>query len=180
MNLGLVFTNGVTIITKSAMDIPEIPSILQAVRIVGDGNCLYRAFSHYLYGHQDDHLRLRQECMNLITENQDEFHDIISSSEFTTLAAFIDHHGYVGDWTSGILGTFGEEFAVYCLAVKYQTVISVFLKCIRGDGSHYFRKTTATPANGVTGGVCSLKLSGNHYDLLLMNEGCNFLSPIIY
>jgi hypothetical protein len=42
---------------------------LQRNPIIGDGNCLFRAISFFLYGHQNSHLQLRDLAMDTLRGN---------------------------------------------------------------------------------------------------------------
>ena len=39
----------------------------------GDGNCLFRAISDQLVGTEDNHKRIRQECVDFLRKNSEEF-----------------------------------------------------------------------------------------------------------
>eukprot|EP01053_Blabericola_migrator_P008305 Blabericola_migrator_1__8304@NODE_430_length_8568_cov_132_492766_g339_i0_p3_GENE_NODE_430_length_8568_cov_132_492766_g339_i0NODE_430_length_8568_cov_132_492766_g339_i0_p3_ORF_typecomplete_len421_score94_38OTU/PF02338_19/3_6e27OTU/PF02338_19/6e02Peptidase_C65/PF10275_9/0_096Peptidase_C65/PF10275_9/0_0016XRN1_D2_D3/PF18334_1/2_6XRN1_D2_D3/PF18334_1/3_8e02_NODE_430_length_8568_cov_132_492766_g339_i071578419 len=43
------------------------------VNIVGDGNCLFRALSHQMYGHQDAHREIRGEIVDYIQSQSEHF-----------------------------------------------------------------------------------------------------------
>ena len=46
---------------------------LQRNPIIGDGNCLFRSISFSLYGHQDNHLQLRNLAVETLRGNVDFF-----------------------------------------------------------------------------------------------------------
>ena len=41
--------------------------------VLGDGNCLFRAVSHQLYGSEDQHLQIRHSLCNFIEQNQSKY-----------------------------------------------------------------------------------------------------------
>ena len=45
----------------------------QRHRVLGDGNCLFRVFSHQLYGTEELHARLRQSLHHYIEENKSKY-----------------------------------------------------------------------------------------------------------
>lgn len=46
--------------------------------IKGDGNCLFRAMSHQLYGDEEYHAQIRALCMQYIRQEQAFFQDYIT------------------------------------------------------------------------------------------------------
>jgi hypothetical protein len=46
---------------------------LEEYDVDGDGNCLFRAISHQLYGSDRSHLQLRSQAVDYIQKNQDDF-----------------------------------------------------------------------------------------------------------
>ena len=48
---------------------------LQRNPIVGDGNCFFRAISFSLFGHEDNHLQLRNMAVETLRGNIDIFRD---------------------------------------------------------------------------------------------------------
>ena len=53
--------------------------------IVGDGNCLFRAISYSLYGHQNYHQQLRQLAVQTLRANIDEFADYFLNDRGTPI-----------------------------------------------------------------------------------------------
>lgn len=58
---------------------------LQRVSIMGDGNCLFRAVSFSLYGHQNNHAYLRNLAVDTLRANIAEFSDYFLSDRGTAL-----------------------------------------------------------------------------------------------
>ncbi|KAH7417894.1 hypothetical protein BKA64DRAFT_635058 [Cadophora sp. MPI-SDFR-AT-0126] len=65
---------------SSPIEFPELAGLgLTARNVEGDGNCLFRALSDQLYGHQDMHKRIRAKVLSHMEENPDDykpFHDM--------------------------------------------------------------------------------------------------------
>jgi hypothetical protein len=65
---------------------------LQRNPIVGDGNCLFRAISFSLFGHEDNHLQLRNMAVETLRGNIDIFRDYFIDGPGTAEEQ-IDHFG---------------------------------------------------------------------------------------
>ena len=65
---------------------------LQRNPIVGDGNCLFRAISFSLFGHEDNRLQLRNMAVETLRGNIDIFRDYFSDGPGTAEEQ-IDHFG---------------------------------------------------------------------------------------
>jgi len=46
--------------------------------IVGDGNCLFRSFSHQLHGNQDSHMHYRKETVRYMQDHKEEFKPFVA------------------------------------------------------------------------------------------------------
>ena len=57
------------------------PENINIVDVVGDGNCLYRALSRFLYGTEDLHLRIRNDIYNDLLNRIDNLPDITMNIE---------------------------------------------------------------------------------------------------
>ena len=47
---------------KNRQTIPK--NLVEFITITGDGNCLYRSTSYYLYGHENEYNNIRQKVYN--------------------------------------------------------------------------------------------------------------------
>ena len=54
--------NNLLTIIKNRRLIPK--NLVKFIPIKGDGNCLYRSTSYYLYGHQNEYNNIRQKVNN--------------------------------------------------------------------------------------------------------------------
>lgn len=51
--------------------------------ILGDGNCLFRCFSFFLYGNEDHHMKVRNDIVSHICKNWDEYrYSIIGNDSY--------------------------------------------------------------------------------------------------
>ena len=57
------------------------PEDINIVDVLGDGNCLYRTLSLFLYGTEDLHLRIRNEIYNTLLNRIDNLPDITMNTE---------------------------------------------------------------------------------------------------
>jgi hypothetical protein len=68
----------------------NVGEILNSDPIVGDGNCLFRAISFSLFGHEDNHLQLRNMAVETLRGNIDIFRDYFIDG-LVTAEEQIDH-----------------------------------------------------------------------------------------
>ncbi|KAK0112743.1 hypothetical protein ONS95_014478 [Cadophora gregata] len=65
---------GRTMREASPIEFPELAEWgLKARNVEGDGNCLFRALSDQLYGHQDMHKRIRAKVIRYMEENREDY-----------------------------------------------------------------------------------------------------------
>lgn len=82
--------------------------------IGGDGNCLFRAFSHQLYGYSDDHFSLRQQICTYMEEHSDQFYEFIKEGDFSRYMSSMRH-----------AGKYGDEYCIMAFARLYGVCVSV-------------------------------------------------------
>ena len=70
---------------------------LTIVPLIGDGNCLFRAFAHQLYGNEDLHNIIRQKCMDYMEQNASFYSHFIADSTFTDYIIERRKEGVWGD-----------------------------------------------------------------------------------
>ncbi|CAF2946327.1 unnamed protein product [Rotaria sp. Silwood2] len=61
---------------------------LKKINILADGNCFFRAISHQLYRHEDDHLDIRSETINYLIQNMNDFAPFIDEM-YSTIENYI-------------------------------------------------------------------------------------------
>jgi hypothetical protein len=76
---------------------------MHIVEVSGDGNCLFRAVSHQLYGTDSYHLELRRQCVQHMKEHKERFF-LFCESDFDKYLA-----------TMRIPGTWGSEMEIRAL-----------------------------------------------------------------
>ncbi|CAF3382808.1 unnamed protein product [Rotaria sp. Silwood2] len=62
---------------------------LKKINILADGNCFFRAISHQLYRHEDDHLNIRYETINYLIQNMNDFASFIDQM-YSTIENYIE------------------------------------------------------------------------------------------
>ncbi|CAF3367790.1 unnamed protein product [Rotaria socialis] len=95
---------------SSTLTLTEQLSIigLKTVKILGDGNCFFRAISHQLHRHERDHKVIRSQAIKYLTENKSEFSQFIDQTYAT-----IDN--YIKQMTKH--GTYADHIAITATAV---------------------------------------------------------------
>ncbi|KAJ9082167.1 hypothetical protein DSO57_1006904 [Entomophthora muscae] len=89
--------------------------------ILGDGNCLFRALSHQLAGHENLHLQIREEICNYMEEHSAHFAPFSSCNEE-------DFKLVVDDMRTP--GIFGGNAELAAFANIYDYTIRVYHNCI--------------------------------------------------
>lgn len=90
---------------------------LQRVSIMGDGNCLFRAVSFSLYGHQNNHAYLRNLAVDTLRANIAEFSDYFLSDRGTALEQ-INRLGQPN--------TYAGQECIYALAKALNNILVTF------------------------------------------------------
>ncbi|CAF2154510.1 unnamed protein product, partial [Rotaria magnacalcarata] len=83
-------------------------ALSRTVKILGDGNCFFRAISHQLHRHERDHKVIRSQAIKYLTENKSEFSQFIDQTYAT-----IDN--YIKQMTKH--GTYADHIAITATAV---------------------------------------------------------------
>lgn len=105
---------------KEAEDLEKLLEIIghegkKIHRIEGDGNCVFRAISHQLYGTEDHHFLLRQVTMDYLILNREEFENFVSSGN---LNYHVSHYRQSGRWVG--------HLEIAALARIYNVTIHVY------------------------------------------------------
>jgi len=90
------------------------------IKIVGDGNCLFRAISHQLRGSQKHHQFYRLLAINYIQENKEKFNNFLNDDdEFGgRLDLYIQKMSQDGEW--------GGHFEMFALSEALKIRICLF------------------------------------------------------
>jgi hypothetical protein len=85
------------------------------INIVGDGNCLFRSISFLMFGTQDFHVDLRNQTIDYITKNPQNFPHMTPDD--------------IRQYCEGMsrLAVWGDETAIYALALRLKCKITVIL-----------------------------------------------------
>src|ERR1043165_1530333 len=60
------------------------------ISIEGDGNCMFRALSHQIEGHQHSYWQFRQEIVSYLRQNRTQYEAFISNDETETFEKYCD------------------------------------------------------------------------------------------
>ena len=99
---------------------------LKIVQIEEDGNCLFRALSHQLYGSQDFYDVIRTKCCEYIEHEKQFFGGFIGDLNGTV--TFMD---YLRNMTKD--GTWGGNLELMALAEIYQKTIEIYRSNLQPD-----------------------------------------------
>ena len=118
----------------------------------GDGNCLFRSFSHFLTGAQSDHHLVRKATVEYMTSN---------TSVFSNVAACKDYPSTSSMDSSGVWGT---EVEVLAFASMVNTTVYVYGPV----GQNVYKWMPYRPLDGIQPNV----------QVLAPAAGCIYLSNI--
>ena len=82
---------------------------LKKVNVLADGNCFFRAISHQLYRHENEHLNIRSATINYLILNMNDFAPFIDEDIDPTIGYYIDRMSQNG--------TYADHLAVSATAV---------------------------------------------------------------
>ncbi|CAD2103090.1 hypothetical protein YYG_02770 [Plasmodium vinckei petteri] len=69
----------------------------ELVKIIGDGNCLFRSISYNLFGKQIYHMYIRQACVEYMINYKDEYSIYFEEGDFSKYIKNMLNDGYWGD-----------------------------------------------------------------------------------
>lgn len=75
---------------------------LQIVKILGDGNCFFRAISYQIHKHEDSHFELRVQSMNYIRMNKTEFEDFLNT-EYNNIDEYINRMSKLNTYADNLV-----------------------------------------------------------------------------
>lgn len=84
---------------------------LEIISIESDGNCLFRAFSHQIYGTEDHHRYIRMRTMDYCEKEKTFFNHFIPE-EYPSIEDYIRHRRQDGVW--------GDNLEIQILTELYQ------------------------------------------------------------
>ena len=136
---------------------------------VGDGNCLYRAISYYLYATEDEWSRIKTISLNWIIENRNFILDnekdlktniLYSSNE--TIEQYINRHMTMNEWA--------DSNMIYSLSSALGLNIRIIYNNLWGYHSYNVKKKEV---------VWLYHLNGNHFVLLNSKNNISLIEEVI-
>lgn len=111
------------------------------IPITGDGNCFFRSLSYFLFNTQEEHLQVRNEVAEFITNNTNLFHSlVISEDKNYTLMDHIKNMKKPMVWAS--------QIEIQAAADLYGVPVYLFTPKPSGIGYHWYcynKRTLAVP-----------------------------------
>lgn len=157
--------NGCNLVRLSFEILHSVPEEFDLVTIIGDGNCLYRAFSYHLQKNQHLYPLLRNQAMTYINQHPDDFKgffprgtpsDPRSMELDNRLEKFIQLHSQDRE--------FADDFALFALANILSCPVLLFRRL-----ENFWQKILIKPLNHGDKPllpVCCLQLVNEHYQYL--------------
>lgn len=94
------------------------------VKIVGDGNCLFRCFAHFLYSDQTNHYKIRMVIVNFVVENWDYYENsIIGNPDYPSVVNSISYYDYMSQST-----IFGSAIEIEAFVRIYDVSVSIIIE----------------------------------------------------
>jgi len=102
----------------------KIRRTFKKLEIEGDGNCLFRAFSHHFNGTENEYEGVRNRIVKYVEKNWEQFHSKAESVLSSRLARSARQYAsYMGKDK-----TFGSEVEILAASLLFKTPIRVYLK----------------------------------------------------
>lgn len=104
---------------------------MQKIKIIGDGNCLFRNFSYAMFGTQKKHKIIRKEIVNFVVDNWSDYKDMCIGmhSSFvseTGIFEFKSESDYFRFMSQS--GRFRTDFEIIIFTILYGVRVAVFLE----------------------------------------------------
>ena len=133
--------------------ITDFTSKYNVIKIVGDGNCLFRCFSYCLYGDQKFHSDVRKEIVDYVVDNWTAEVDMLRSTcEYNIYNDEMEYERIMGSE-----GTYGTDFELGIFAKLYGFPVAVYRKI---EGDRIIRVMNSVPNREVEKRICSFMFSG--------------------
>ena len=141
----------------------SINNKIKIIKMLGDGNCLFRAISHQIYGKSIYHLEVRNFTMDYMSINSDDFVPFLigGSSVFST---YIDFKRRDGAW--------GDHLELHAMCELYGRFAEIY----SFDSNHKLKKLRTIHEDCLQGPPILLFYEGSkHYDSII-----NIFSETLY
>lgn len=128
------------------------------VKIIGDGNCLFRCFSYFLYNNQNFHMKIRLNLSSYIKNNWEQFKNfVIGNCYYKNITNGNEYYEFMSK-----NGIYGNELEITAFVNMYNIKIMVHLQ----NSNHVFEFDNNLNSNN----ILILYLSGikdaGHYDII--------------
>jgi hypothetical protein len=140
---------------------PEFAQNPQEREVRGDGNCLFRCIAIEMYDDENYHTLVRQKMIDFLKQNKKRYQGSANLAE--SIDMWIGRMTNSGCEEFGLMGEFGDAFAVELLSWMLERPIVVSLRDIINDNLLY----TDTIGEWFDKSSIRLILRGQHYNLLV-------------
>lgn len=97
----------------------------QEINVIGDGNCLFRCISYYLYDNEDYYYIIRRKMIDYVSKYKSNFMSSINLTE--KLDLWISKMNNYGLENFGFIAEFGDSFAIEILT--WMLEIPIIISC---------------------------------------------------
>ena len=133
----------------------------QTLPIIGDGNCLFRCFSHIFYCSQEKHFQLRSLIVDFM---------ILNMSLFTAYC----HPATVEEHTSRMKRNYewGTHAEIFAFAIYFKVPVYTAIQSTQFGSPYYWAKFSSLPAEDVIypQNIISLPPRVNHFEICNINN----------
>jgi hypothetical protein len=127
--------------------------------IDGDGNCLFRAFSHWKTGNQEDHDKVRDEIHKYSKSRQDLIKKYIGrKAQDQDVTHWINQIGKLGEW--------GDSLSLQLLANHYGVILVVVSYIPPDQRGHFGEYFPDQPTEGQPIHVYFIAHLTNHFEII--------------
>ena len=106
-------------------------------KIIGDGNCLFRALAYFIYGTEDFHAVVRQQLVDFVGKNKQVFKPYVLSG---TIDTHLQHMKYNREW--------GTQVELHAVATLFQKKVFVLTDSYGGTMKcRWMKYTPLDPIN---------------------------------
>lgn len=133
---------------------------LHEQNVRGDGNCLFRCIAIEIFDNEKHHDLVRKKMIEFVQKNKKTY--LSSANLFDSIDSWIGRMSNCGNEEFGLMGEFGDAFALELLSWMLERPIIVSLRDCQDDNLLH----TDTTGNWFHKPAIHLILRGQHYTLL--------------
>ena len=131
------------------------------INILGDGNCLFRCFSFFLYNTEKFHMQIRLNTVRYIVAHWDSYSSfIIGNTYYGNIFNSVDYEQYMSQ-----ISIYGSDVEIVCFSEIYNANVQVHSA---HDQNDVFSGMSFQPFKLVL--LFSGELDAGHYDILDFNN----------